>query len=224
MRFKDFTAARVVHVRSACVGYIGRFVHDSRMAGVFQAPRRIVRRRFFAEDRVFESRFFESCLPVVHTLNEVRHPFFGSGGVDVDDNRFLRFHQFATKVFLAVFLFGFETPTGDICFVLHALWVLIKVLVAHGKVTYPVVMQSRFHRFFGEQQQGTVQFVSQRSGRSGKESCQQFFQSATSSFLPLEGADSTYFDILREGFQRVDVTCVVYHAACSDVIFHTAGE
>ena len=150
MRFKNFTAARVVHVRSACVRNIGRLIHDSRMAGVFQAPGRIVRRCFFAEDCIFESCFLKSGLPVVHSLNKVRNPFLRSGRVNVDDNRFLWFHQFATQVFLAVFVFGFETPAGDIRFILHSLRILVKILIAHSKVTYPVVVQSRFHRFLGK--------------------------------------------------------------------------
>ncbi len=149
MRFKNFTAARVVHVRSACVRNIGRLVHDSRMAGVFQAPGRIVRRCFFAEDCILNPAFSKAACQSF-TPNKVRNPFLRSGRVDINDNRFLWFHQFATQVFLAVFVFGFETPAGDIRFILHSLRILVKILIAHSKVTYPVVVQSRFHRFLGK--------------------------------------------------------------------------
>ena len=98
MCFEDFTAAGVVYMRAACVRNVGRFIDDSRVAGIFQAPCRVVRGGFLADDGVLEAGFLKGFLPVVDTLNQVGNPFFRSGGVNVDNDWFLGFYEFAAQI------------------------------------------------------------------------------------------------------------------------------
>ena len=210
MCFEDFTAAGVVYMRAACVRNVGRFIDDSRVAGIFQAPCRVVRGGFLADDGVLEAGFLKGFLPVVDSLNQVGNPLLRSSRVDVNNDRFLGFYKFSSQISFFVLVFRFETPTGDVRFVFHSVRIAVKVFVADRKVTYTTVEQSRFHRLFGEQQHGTVQFVGHRAGRAVISS-HHFLEGASHRRLTLEGTHGANLDVLREGFQCVDVTGVGYH-------------
>ena len=168
MRFQNLTATGIVYVRTACVRYIGRFIYDSGMTCILQTPCRIVGRSFFSKDCVLESGFFKSRLPVVDTLNQIGNPLLGGSRINVNHNRILRFYQFSVQVFFDIFVFRLKTPAGDLRFILHSLGIFVKVLVADSKVTDSAIIQSRFHRFFGEQHHRTVQLVCQRRAWCGR--------------------------------------------------------
>ncbi len=94
MCFQNFTAAGIVYVRTACVRNVGRLIDDSRVAGVFQTPGRIVRGGFLTDNGILESGFLEGFLPVVDTLEQVGNPLLRSSRVDVNNDRFLGFYKF----------------------------------------------------------------------------------------------------------------------------------
>ena len=210
MCFQNFTAAGIVYVRTACVRNVGRLIDDSRVAGVFQTPGRIVRGGFLTDNGILESGFFEGFLPVVDTLNQVGNPLLRSSRVDVNNDRFLGFYKFSSQISFFVLVFRFETPTGDVRFVFHTVRVTVKVFIADSKIAYAGVIESRFHRLFGQEQHRAVQFVSHRTGGVVVLS-NHFLKSAAHRRFPLEGAHGADFDILREGFQGVDIAGVGDH-------------
>ena len=221
MRFQNLTATGIVYVRTACVRYIGRFIYDSGMTCILQTPCRIVGRSFFSKDCVLESGFFKSRLPVVDTLNQIGNPLLGGSRINVNHNRILRFYQFSVQVFFDILVFRLKTPAGNLRFILHSLGIFVKVLVTDSKVTDSAIIQSRFHRFFGEQHHRTVQLVCQRRAWCGRR-----WRSGSHRRRcpPLEGAYRTDFDIPWKCLQSIYVAGVIYHASYPGIIFRTARK
>ena len=112
MTLDDFAAAWVVHLRSVGIGDGGGEVANDGETGVLQTHRRVVG-PFLGGDGILESCLFESHIPVFNALDEILAPLLGCCGVDVIDNLFLGFHQFATAHLGDVLLLGFQSPAGD---------------------------------------------------------------------------------------------------------------
>ena len=53
---------------------------------------------------IFKTCIFKSRFPVIHTLFQIRNPFFRCGWVNVKNNGFFRFNQFTTFVFFNIFI------------------------------------------------------------------------------------------------------------------------
>ena len=78
-------------------------------------------RQLPCNDGILESGTFKSSLPILDSLLDIFPPTTGSGVLDVEHNRFGRFHQFTAKVTLPVFRFRFQTPAGDERFLVYTL-------------------------------------------------------------------------------------------------------
>ena len=111
--YKDFTAARVHIARSGSVGYVGGNVSHAVVTDIVRVEARAVVRIVPCDYRILESGFLEGRLPVFDTLFYCFPPFVRESGIDVEDNRLLRFHEFAGEIFLHVLLFRFESPPVD---------------------------------------------------------------------------------------------------------------
>ena len=125
---------------------------------------------FFADDGIFPTGFFESYLPVVHTLDEILAPLLGRSGVDVVNNLLLGFDEFAAlHAFGISAVLGFEAVAHDVAFVFHALLAVAKAHKAVGKVAHAGVEQTALHEVLGKEHEGVVEahchLATARTGR-----------------------------------------------------------
>ena len=214
MAFQDFARARVAHMRPHGVGHVRGHIDDGRIAGVFEAPCGIFFRGrcHFADDGVFESGLFESRLPVVHPGDQVGHPLFRGGGVDVEDDRLGGFDQFAAFISLHVFGFRFQPPTGDHPDVFNPLRILVVVDIVVGEEPDARVEITRLHRRFGQQDQRAVDFVG-RGHRTG------FVTGEAALGGDDVAACAFHLDVFRKGFDSDDIGFVFLESSDIQVEF-----
>src|SRR4029453_14986068 len=100
----------------------------------------LLARRFFGDNGVLKTGFFESRLPLFNSAFYKRHPLGRSRRIDVIDDRFYRLGYRRAGVFL------FESPTSDVLALGRSMLVLSVVGLAHDKITYALIEQARHHR------------------------------------------------------------------------------
>ena len=122
--FDDLTRTRVVHIGAVGVGDGRGEVANHRETRVLEAHRRVVLRPFARLDGVFETRLLEGFLPILHPENEILAPLLRRGGIDVVNDGFLGFNQFAAAIFVHVFGAGLQAPARNHLPRLHTLLVV----------------------------------------------------------------------------------------------------
>ena len=150
--FKDFSAAWVVNLRAVGVGDGGSEITDDGESGIFHGHAVNAVGPLLRTNGVFETGFLERFLPVVHALNEIGSPLLGGGRVDVIDNRFLWFNQFAASEAGGVgAVLRLQTPASDETLGLHVLLCVGVAFETVGEVADARVEQACQHGRFGKQ-------------------------------------------------------------------------
>ena len=157
MAFYDFATARVMNLRSVCIGDVGGKVSDNGKACVFQAHCGVVLRPLLGGNGILEACFLKSFVPVFDTLNQIGTPFFRCGWVDVIDDRLLGFHKFASFHLLYVFVFGLKAVSGYKAFELNTLLVIRKSIIVVCKVSYTWVKNAGAHGYLWQEDKRGVE-------------------------------------------------------------------
>ena len=150
--FKDFSAAWVVNLRAVGVGDGGSEITDDGESGIFHGHAVNAVGPLLRTNGVFETGFLKRFLPVVHALNEIGSPLLGGGRVDVIDNRFLWFNQFAASEAGGVgAVLRLQTPASDETLGLDVLLCVGVAFKTVGEVADARVEQACQHGRFGKQ-------------------------------------------------------------------------
>ena len=142
----DFTAAWVDDTRAIGILRLARQVAQHVETCIVQRDGWVVRRPVLRHDGILETSSFEGFVPVLDSHFQVFHPLLGCRRVNIEHNRFLRFHQPTGLVGLGVFGLQSEARHDGVvlwCFVVQEACYLVI------EETYAVVKESCLHRLLG---------------------------------------------------------------------------
>src|SRR5687767_8854198 len=151
MAFQDLTTSRISNTRAICIFNRRGLVYYGRITGIFETPIRVIGRCFFSNDRILETSFLKSYLPVINALDQIRDPFFRSSRVNIKNDWLFWFYQFPPHVFSPILIFWFQAPADDHAVILDTLGICIIIGITAIIKSYALVIKTLLHRFCRQQ-------------------------------------------------------------------------
>ena len=97
----NFTTSWVNNARTVCVFLLWRQITQERIACVVGTDVAAFG-HLFAHNGILKSCGFKCFVPVIDALNEIRHPLFWRGRVDIINDLLLGFDEFAARISLFI--------------------------------------------------------------------------------------------------------------------------
>ena len=153
MRRDNLSRSRIKHHRPVSIRGRRSFIRYQRVTNISLAIIGVFLRRRgqLPVNSVLEPGFFESPLPHVDGLYEIRNQKLRCSPINIKHDRLHGFNQLSPQIFLHVLRSRFQAPTSSHHRFVHQIPTFHHPIQGEGKVPDPLVKHSLCHRFFRQQ-------------------------------------------------------------------------